>query len=85
MTTVSTSRERGLLFSAPMVRALLDGSKTQMRRAMRFQPGDDTTVQVEHFPQMVIDRQGNEQPTSGPVLITALSWLGCPARCLRCV
>jgi hypothetical protein len=85
MTTVSTSRERGVLSSAPMVRALVDGSKTQTRRAMRSQPGDDTTVHLEHSPQMVIDRQGNEQLTSGPVLITALSWLGCPARCLRCV
>lgn len=31
-------KERGMIFNDPMVRAILDGSKTQTRRIMRVQP-----------------------------------------------
>lgn len=52
----STVKERGILFSGPMVRALLDGTKSQTRRALRPQP--ETEGKAECTPGMARNRFG---------------------------
>lgn len=69
-------KERGMIFNAEMVRAILDGQKTQTRRIMKVQPSEDFTpmnmalepdYKARWYIPGIVDKDGYLQPASKEV------------------
>nr|WP_202902019.1 hypothetical protein [Pectobacterium odoriferum] len=58
-------KERGMIFNAEMVRAILDGRKTQMRRIIKNQPFDRSQYRHDHQIEIISGRSENGDEVDG--------------------